>query len=197
MPELKRVAVACAIALLTLAAAPAHAIVLTHVVGPMDNLYNLTAWPGSPFPPGNASEVGAPARSVEDGGSPFDFSGYSSVDVSATGCIVDNGTQCTGPDGIPGSPFRLLDVYSLIGVWSSTGSFITPIGNAFNIGSSETLSVPGGPAYLFLAENDGIFGDNTDGHYDVTINAVPEPTSLSLLALGGALVAARRRRRQA
>jgi hypothetical protein len=56
------------------------------------------------------------------------------------------------------------------------------------------LPVPGGgPAYLFLAENDGLFLDNTAGQYDVTIE-VPEPAALSLIALGGVLMAAHRRR---
>jgi len=200
MLKLSRTALACGITLLTLvAAAPAHALILTHVVGPMDNLYN-TPWPGNPYFSLDPSLVGVPARSVESSGSPFDFSSFASIDVSATGCVVDAGPACTGPEGTPPSLFRGLIVYSMIGLWSSTGGAITPIGSPFDVGAARTLIVPGGgPAYLFLAENDGIFADNTAGQYDVTIRAeaVPEPTSLSLMALGGALAARRRRRRQA
>lgn len=177
-----------------LAAAPnAHAVLLTHVVGPMDNLYN-TNWVGNPY--FGAVEFGLPAQSVSSGGSPFDFSGYGSISVSATGCIVDAGPSCTGPDGL-GGIFRGLTVYSMIGLWSSTGLAINAIGSPFFVGSAAVLSVPVGPAFLFLAENDGIFSDNS-GHYDVTVNAVPEPGTLTLMALGGALFgAARRRRRRA
>ncbi len=125
----------------------------------------------------------------------FDFSGYSNLFVTATGCIVDAGATCTGPDGT-GGVFRGLPVYSMIGLWSSTGGSITAIGGAFFIGSVANLVVPGGgPAYLFLAENDGIFSDNS-GQYNVSIEAVPEPTTLTLMALGGLLIGARQRRRR-
>lgn len=190
----KRLTVAgAAVLLATLVSVPsADALILTHVVGPMDNLYN-TNWTGNAFAPGSLG-TGVDAESVSLGGSPYDFSGNASILVSATGCIVDAGAACTGPDGLPPSTFRGLIVYSMIGLWSSTGTSITAIGVPFNVGSAAVLAVPGGgPAYLFLAENDGNFSDNTAGLYDVTIE-VPEPGTLSLLFLGGALVGLRRRR---
>jgi len=193
MFQLKRVAVVGGVVLAILATAPsAHAIILTHVVGPMDNLYN-TPWVGNPFP--LAVGTGINAQSVSNGGSPFDFAGYNSISVTATGCIVDRGPQCTGPEGFPADgSFRGLTVYSMIGLWSSTGLNITAIGTPFFVGPAAILSVPVGPAFLFLAENDGVFSDNS-GQYDVTVEAVPEPGTLSLMALGGALIGAARRRR--
>jgi hypothetical protein len=55
----------------------------------------------------------------------------------------------------------------------------------FLVGSSSRIFVPGMPqAYLFLAENDGDFADNS-GFYTATITAsrasVPEPASALLL----------------
>jgi hypothetical protein len=176
----------------TASAPSAQAVILTHVVGPMDNLYN-TAWVGNPFP--GAVGTGTDAQSVSSGGAPFDFSGYSSIAVSTTGCIVDRAALCTDADGFPADGlFRGLTVYSMIGLWSSTGSSITGIGVPFVVGTAALLPVPVGPAFLFLAENDGIFRDNS-GQYDVTIEAVPEPGTLSLVALGGLLFGVRRRRR--
>jgi hypothetical protein len=188
----RQIGLACGTLVVGLAAArPADALILTHVVGPMDNLYN-TAWVGNLFQPGSLG-TGTDAEAVSSAGSPYDFSGNSTISIAATGCIVDAGSACTGPDGLTGS-FRGLPVYSMIGLWSSTGASITAIGVPFFVGSAAMLPVPGGgPAYLFLAENDGLFLDNTAGQYDVTIE-VPEPATLSLIALGGVLMAARRRR---
>ena len=63
------------------------------------------------------------------------------------------------------------------------------------MGSNLDLTIPSAPsAYLFLAENDGGFADNS-GHYDVSLTAsVPEPGSLSLLAIGLITLGVARRR---
>lgn len=173
-----------AAALLATAAATASAATLTAVVGPQDNLY-FTNWGHGHV---GAAGTGVAPGSVTDGVNPFNFSPLGSIGVTATGCIVDAGATCTGPQGLPGT-FRNLGIYSLIGVWSSTAATITAIGNAFDIGAAATLAVPNAPAaYLFLGENDGIFSDNTRGQYDVTITydarVVPVPAALPLLLTG-------------
>ncbi len=80
------------------------------------------------------------------------------------------------------------------------GSLSTDIAQDFKISdpvgvpggiSSIIVEVPTGAAYLFVSPNDSFFGDNTDpnGNYGVQITsvarAIPEPSSLALLALGG------------
>ena len=93
------------------------------------------------------------------------------IDIAATGCAVDAGPSCTGPDGFPGL-FRGLRVYSLIGQWSTSPTSLdnsTAVGSSFFIGASNTVTAPstGGPYYLFLGDNDGIFADN-GGAYQVS-----------------------------
>jgi hypothetical protein len=175
----------------------ASAATLNHVVGPQDNLY-FTAW-GHPHV--GAPGTGVAATSVTDGFNPFNFSGVGSIGVVATGCIVDAGASCTGPEGLAGI-FRGLTIYSMIGVWSSTGNTVTAIGSAFDVGASNTLVVPNAPAaYLFLGENDGNFADNVRGQYDVTLtyqtSVVPVPAALPLLLSGFAGLALFGRRRRA
>ena len=184
-----RLTVAALVALVVVAAVPAQALPVSHTVGPMDNLY-FDGW-GHLFV--DAIGTGLRARSVKDGGLPFDFAGLSAIDVTVTGCVVDDGPACTGPDGLPSLGLsRDLTVYALIGIWSSTadGAYasdvITAVGSPFFAGSAATLLVPAGPKarYLFLAENDRSFADNTSGQYDVTVNAVPEPSTHLLMGAG-------------
>lgn len=160
----------------------AQALIINTTVAPTANLY-YEAW--GPIYSGATGTGTAPTSA------PYAFSSGQALDISATGCVVDAGSACTGPDGLAGI-FRDLPVYSLIGVWSSDAMSINPVEGgtnpAFFIGSSASLVAPTstGSMYLFLAENDGIFDDNTRGQYQVTIEttAVPEPTTLALMGLG-------------
>lgn len=180
--------------LLTTTAASQSAMI-TQTVGGMDNLY-FDDW-GHIFP--EALGTGVAASSVSLNGSAFNFSGASSIDISATGEVVDNGTTPTDANGIPNDfmdgNFRGLNVYSLIGIWSSTADDITPVDGIFSqpffIGTNLLLSLAGIPnesnLYLFLAENDGLFSDNS-GSYEVNLNVqvVPLPAT-ALLFMSGLL----------
>lgn len=177
-----------------------QAVVLSHTVDGRDNLYN-TAWTGNPYPGAINSLSALDARSVQSGASPFDFSPFDSVIVVADGLVVDAGATATDADGQAGL-FRGLRVYSMIGLWSSTGTSITALGSPFFVGTSASLTVPNAPsAFLFLAENDGNFADNS-GEYSVRLEtvggvAVSEPGALALLVASFAIAGAggvRRRR---
>jgi hypothetical protein len=176
---------------------PTLAMTYTQQVNARDNLYN-TDWLGNPFSdiwddgswnpyPKALNTPGAwDARAVEDSaGNIVDFS-KGLLSLTSTGKVVDAGTTQTDANG-QGWLFRDLSVYSLIGLWSSTTNSITAMGNAFFIGTSANFSAPLETAYLFLANNDGIFDDNS-GYYDVTIKvenmAVPLPASIWLIISG-------------
>lgn len=103
--------------------------------------------------------------------------------------IITSGPNAGSDTGFGDGNFRGLPVYSLIGIFSTTSDVITPLGasidtanlgdplmSAFFIGTSLNLStIPSVPElFLFLAENDGGFFDNT-GSYDVTIEVTPVP----------------------
>ena len=129
---------------------------------------------------GGGNQLDALGRGVAAAAVPYSFSVGAIVDILASGCVVDAGQSCTGPDGI-NSTFRGLDVYSLIGIWSTSSSSIVAASNPFKVGSSLNTVAAG--QWLFLAENDGIFADNS-GAYNVRISVVPEPGTLALLGIG-------------
>jgi len=58
----------------------------------------------------------------------------------------------------------------------------------------QTFVVPDGATRLFLGTMDGYEWNNNSGSLEVTVSAVPEPATLTLV--GGGLVLAMRRRRQ-
>jgi hypothetical protein len=102
--------------------------------------------------------------------------GGQEIQVTATGCVVDAGTACTGPEGFA-SLFRGLRAYSLIGQWSTSPAVLdsaSAVGTSFYVGPSATLVAPAGPGpyFLFLGENDGGFSDNS-GAYSVTASWTP------------------------
>ena len=179
--------------LLSSASINVNAQMITEIVDGMDNLY-FTDW-GHIYP--EALGTGQDVTAVESGGSAFNFSGAIGVNITASGHVVDNGMTATDANGDPNmfmdGNFRGLPVYSLIGIWSSTANEITPIGDPltapFFIGTALMLSaldIPNSPnLFLFLAENDGLFADNS-GYYDVYIDVqfVPIPASGVLLLSG-------------
>lgn len=141
-----------------------------------------------------------PAHSVALTGNPFNFAGFTSLSITATGSVVDHFDIATDANGDPCSPTCLfhdgnwhgVKAYALIGIWSTTADKITPIGDPhtapFFVGTNISLTVPSvSSLYLFLAENDGLYGDNS-GHYNVHIEAssttpdVPVPAALPLFA---------------
>lgn len=172
-----------------------HALMINQTVGGMDNLY-FEDW-GHEYL--SALGTGVEAQAVSSGGSAFNFSGASIIDINASGSVVDNGTTPTDANGIPNNfmdgNFRDLPVYSLIGIWSSSATEIAPVGGLFSqpffIGTTLLLNLAGIPnesnLFLFLAENDGLFSDNS-GSYQVNIDVqvVPLPAS-ALLFMSGLL----------
>ncbi len=149
----------------------------------------------------NALGKGNPARAFGVDGAAYGFSAGHALRISASGCVVDLGLECTGP-GYDGGLYRGLHVYSLIGLWSSDAASIVALdlsdGNpAFFIGSLLELIVPdfSSSLYLFMATNDGDFSDNS-GAYSVRIDSignagisqVPAPSVIFLVALGLLLV---------
>ncbi|NIM51045.1 MAG: hypothetical protein GTO22_17650, partial [Gemmatimonadales bacterium] len=130
--------------------------------------------------PGNIPPSSVPGACIEAGGI---------IAVEASGCVVDAGSSCTGPNGYWWSIFRGLPVYSLIGRWSTDADDLndeTVASASFFVGSSAELTAPatGGPYYLFLGENNGIFADNS-GAYSVTAtwdysSACPRPVDIDI-----------------
>jgi hypothetical protein len=143
---------------------------------------------------GNESDAlgrGDPAEAWQNTpGHAYGFSSSDNLLITATGCVVDKGTACTGPDYL-GGDFRGLPVYSLIGIWSNDANTIAPINSPFLVGALLNLIVPDNglsPLYLFLATNDGIFSDNYSNYtYSVSIDKisnVPLPATFWLMVSG-------------
>jgi hypothetical protein len=217
------------------AASASASTIITETVLGTTNLYNAgypgigsDAPDGLPFPEAYNLAGAMDSTAVSSGGSAFNFAGFNTLDFTATGYVQDNGVgmgaSITDADGLllgSGQPTNYvtdigpnifgLPVYSLIGIFSTTADFITPLAStvaqaqdvanlgdaslsAFVIGTSLTLDISafsGVPAlYLFLGENDGVFSDNgfidenlSIGSYDVTIEAVvPLPAAFWLFA---------------
>jgi len=184
----------------------ASALTMMHTVDATDNLYysDWGHWFTASSDGALAATGSTAASAVANSGSIYNFASWDYLDIAVSGSVIDAGIYATGADGCPSSSdpcwfndgqFRLQDVYSVIGLWSSSADTITPILSAnvymdwrdavFLVGSSSRIFVPGMPqAYLFLAENDGDFADNS-GFYTATITAsrasVPEPASALLL----------------
>jgi len=170
-----------------------HAISLTTSVPGSTSLY-FNNW-GHPYNiTGGGNHNDAVGRGVAPTSVAYTFSSGQSLDITATGCVVDAGSSCTGPTGFS-SLWRDNPVYSLIGIWSSLSSSINPVEGGSNpsffIGSSLSLIAPtfAGDLFLFMGENNGVFSDNHSGAYNVTLNIanvapVPEPSTLLLLGSG-------------
>jgi len=165
----------------------------------VNSLYT-TDW-GHAYNTGNDNEYNAigrgnPAKAFEVDSTPYSFSSGDRLRISAWGCTIDDGSSCTGPDYLGGN-FRALPVYSLIGVWSSSMTLISPIdlisgvNPAFLIGDLLDIVVPDftSPLYLFMATNDGGFDDNISNNdiisaYTVQISQIPTPSVLWLMLFG-------------
>ena len=195
--------------------ASAYSVTIEQAVDGHDNLF-YTDWGHWFTQPGDrgVAEPGSQAASVVSwGGSGFNFAGFDSISISASGAVVEDGDAAFNPDGVcvsqcgdlyfQNSDFRApgLAVYSLIGLWSKSATEIDPFYDELNdpygwrditsglglllIGSARELVVPDfSSAYLFLAVNDGGFADNS-GSFDARITAsVPEPSSVFLVLAG-------------
>jgi hypothetical protein len=205
-------------------ASQASALMLSHTVDATDNLY-ATDW-GHWFTQESdgALQAYSPgstlASAVANAGSAYDFSAWDYLDIAVTGSVTDSGplggagsvTDSNGcvilsdPCGFGDGQFRFQDVYSVIGLWSSSADSITPIlvDNIFDdwrdavflVGSNVRIEVPEMEnAYLFLAENDGGFYDNFGSYSATIIASVPEPASAYLMLVSLLSLFAMRHRR--
>jgi len=194
--------------------ASAATVEIDQSVSSLDNLYyaDWGHWYTLPEDKALANPDSNPARAVSLSGSGFNFAGFDSLSISASGMVVDHYGVATDANGDPHSPdwsfqgdyFRGQPVYSLIGIWSTSPDDIVPLGDpqasVFFIGTSLQLTIPEATSlYLFLAENDGGFGDNS-GSYDVhlsAVSAVPVPAAWTLFLSGVTGLQLVRRRRNA
>lgn len=195
------------------ASANASPFTFDDVVDSHDNLF-FTDW-GHWYTTDDDAALGAvgsnAARAMQSAGTSFNFSAFDTLKISATGAVQAHGSVETGPDGchkldcsLHDGNFRMLPMYGLIGIWSSSATEILPFGDwkdltsglgLLYIGNFATLSIPDFPAaYLFLATNDGAFSDNS-GEFEVKFVAdIPEPGMLALLCAGIIGVAMMRKR---
>ena len=214
---MKRIVTALIVSLVSsFAPVSAHAAMIQQVVDGHDNLFytDWGHWFTQPSDHGLAEPDSQAAAAV-----PLNFGGFGSISINASGLVTEDVYATYTPDGVcvsqcdtaqfGGTELRAsgLPVYSLIGIWSHSATEIDPfyitdhgwtdINSGLGlllIGSSRNLVVPDAEsAYLFLAVNDGGFGDNS-GAFNVTINTVPVPGALILMCSSlMALVGARRR----
>lgn len=179
--------------------ASAASVSIDTTVAGTDNLYytNWGHWWTGAEDGALAAEGSQAAHAVNFEGSAFNFAGYTNISIAASGYVVDAGTTATDANGNPAlwtePNFRLQPVYGLIGIWSSSATEIVPLGedwksSIFFVGTNASFTVPGvESAYLFLAENDGIFSDNS-GEYNVHLEATAVPVPAAAWLMGSALV---------
>ena len=192
LPKMSKIRIFSIVVLVVMAQSSYAGLIGVDQVQGVNSLYS-SDW-GHPYNTGSGNEFNAigrgdPARAFEVSGSAYGFVSGLNLHITASGCVVDAGISCTGPDHL-GGDFRGLPVYSLIGIWSTDANSIIPVdmisvNPAFLISSLLDLVVPDhtSPLYLFMATNDGMFVDNS-GAYDVRIEQVPVPSVLWLMMAG-------------
>jgi hypothetical protein len=135
------------------------------------------------------------------------------LNISATGmvdCCLGSSTGPSGPDGIFPNPFGTGSVITNSIPGGLTGTYTSPNGSAFAllavftgsttfspflVGSSDQIIVPTAATGLYFGFADaqgfngpsGFYQDN-GGLLDVTVSAVPEPSTWALMILGFACV---------
>jgi PEP-CTERM motif len=143
------------------------------------------------------------------------------LNFSATGtveCCVGSSTPSTGPDGFSSNPFGTGSVISNSIPGGLVGTYTSPNGSAFAlvavftgsttfspflVGSSDQITVPQFATGLFFGFADaqgfngasGFYQDN-GGALDVTVSAVPEPSTWAMMILGFACLGAAAYRRK-
>lgn len=103
---------------------------------------------------------------------------------------------------VPGAIDAGVDFETLNTYYPYSNGHPTDIPEDFAVASASLnfdhviVQVPAGAAYLFVAPHDCYYSDNSDpnGDFGIEITEVPEPSTLSLLALPGLLMVRKRRR---
>jgi subtilisin-like proprotein convertase family protein len=102
--------------------------------------------------------------------------------VTATNCTTSDGINCLGPEGFPISTnINGLPLYGLVGQWCRSAKVFdtnTTWNPPFYIGTNAVLTAPLDPGdyYLFLAENDFDYTDNSGAF---TVNVEWQPCQLA------------------